>query len=198
MDLRRFPVAAGILLVAVAASVLAQDDKPATAMLVTATEGLRDPNFSGSVVVVTNHGGHGPLGIILNRPTRVPVSRLFPEAERLAALGDKVYFGGPVAGGAISFLYRGEKPETGDVVPVVDGVFWSGSQELLRKLLTRDKPMEGLQIFVGHSRWAPGQLEGEIERGDWKVERASPEAIFSPRPQHPWPARDVPAPEHRG
>lgn len=176
----------------------AADIEPAKGLLLTARGELRDPNFAGSVVVVTNNAGYGPVGVILNRPTRVPVSRLFPENEKLAALEDKVYFGGPVAAGGISFLYRGGKPEIEDVVPVVDGVYWSGNRDLLTKLLGRDKPMEGLQVFVGYSGWAPGQLEREIARGDWKVESATGATIFSPRPQHPWPAREAPDTERRG
>lgn len=177
---------------------LAEESPPGKGLLLTARSELRDPNFRGSVVVVTNNAGYGPIGVILNRPTRVPVSRLFPAIEKLAALEDKVYFGGPVAGGAISFLYRGDKPEIGDAVRVVEGVYWSGNQELLVKLLGRDKPLEGLQLFVGYSGWAPGQLEREIARGDWKVENASPATIFGPRPQHPWPEREAPGTEHRG
>ena len=176
---------------------LAQGTDPVKGILLTARSDLRDPNFGGSVVLVTNHGGHGPLGVILNRPTRVPVSRLFPDLEALAPVQDRVYFGGPVSGGAISFVFRADK-KPDDAIPVVDGVYWSGNQELLRKLLARDKPMEGLQVFVGYSGWAPGQLEREIARGDWKLENATGEAIFSPRPQRAWPEHEPAGPEHRG
>ena len=47
--------------------------------------------------------------------------------------------------------------------------------------------MEGLRIFIGHSGWAPGQLEAEIARGAWTLERAEPDAIFKGRAEHPWP-----------
>ena len=43
-----------------------------------------------------NNIGPAPVGIIINRPTRIAVSHLFPDLERLAPLDDKVYFGGPV------------------------------------------------------------------------------------------------------
>ena len=47
--------------------------------------------------------------------------------------------------------------------------------------------MDGLRIFIGHSGWAPGQLEAEIARGAWTLERAEPDAIFKGKPEHPWP-----------
>src|SRR6185369_10357124 len=39
----------------------------------------------------------GPVGVITNRPTAVPVSRLFPDIEGLKQHDARVYFGGPVA-----------------------------------------------------------------------------------------------------
>ncbi|MBV8404418.1 MAG: YqgE/AlgH family protein, partial [Gammaproteobacteria bacterium] len=61
-------------------------------------------------------------------------------------------------------------------------------RELLLRLLGRDKPMENLRIYIGHSGWAPGQLEAEIARGAWSLERAEPDAIFKGKSEHPWPA----------
>ena len=74
----------------------ADNAKPLTTMLLVAQAELRDPNFKGSVVLVMNNIGPAPAGIIINRPTSIAVSRLFPDLERLAQLDDKVYFGGPV------------------------------------------------------------------------------------------------------
>jgi putative transcriptional regulator len=70
----------------------------------------------------------------------------------------------------------------------------SADQQLLLKLLGRDKPMDGLRIFVGHAGWAPGQLEAEIDRRDWTLKRAEADAIFSGRSERPWPAPQDPKP----
>ena len=37
--------------------------------------------------------------------------------------------------------------------------------EIDKDVVSRQKPMDGLRIFIGHSGWAPGQLEAEIARG---------------------------------
>jgi putative transcriptional regulator len=63
---------------------------------------------------------------------------------------------------------------------------------LLLQLLGRDKPMDELRIFIGHSGWAPGQLEAEIARGAWTLERADPQAIFKKKSEHPWPTPQEP------
>ena len=84
------------LLFAMSWAASADNAKPLTTMLLVAQAELRDPNFKGSVVLVMNNIGPAPAGIIINRPTSIAVSRLFPDLEHLAQLDDKVYFGGPV------------------------------------------------------------------------------------------------------
>ena len=177
-------------------SAVAENAKPASAILLVARADLPDPNFRDSVVLVMNNIAAAPAGVIVNRPTSMPVSRLFPDIERLARLGDKVYFGGPVGLGSVSFVFRADAPPE-RATAVLDGVYVSTDVELLRTLLARDKPMEGLRIFIGYSGWAPGQLEAEIARGDWKLEPAKPDAIFRARPEHPWPEGHGPGKAHR-
>src|SRR5262245_32371329 len=169
----------------------AQTAKSLTAILLVARAELPDPNFKDSVVLVMNNIGPVPGGVIINRPTRIPVARLFPDLERLAQIGDKVYFGGPVDITMVSFLFRADAPPE-NAVQVLDGVYFSANRDLLRKLLGRDKPMEGLRIFVGYSGWGPGQLEDEVARGDWTLAPAETRGIFERRSEHPWPEEQAP------
>jgi putative transcriptional regulator len=139
-----------------------------------------------------NNLGPAPVGIVINRPTPIPVSRLFPDFKRLAQVHDKVYFGGPVEFGSVWFLFRATKPPPAHAIEAFEGVYLSANRELLLQLLGRDKPMDGLRIFIGHAGWARGQLEAEIDRGDWTLERADSNAIFNGKSEHPWPATKVP------
>ena len=165
--------------------------QPLTSILLVARSELPDSNFADSVVLVMNNLAPAPVGIIVNRPTPIPVSHLFPEIKQLAQLHDKLYFGGPVELESVWYLFRASKqPE--HAIQACDGVYLSANRELLLDLLARDKPMDGLRIFIGHSGWAPGQLEAEIAHGDWGLERAGPDAIFNRKSQHPWPATQGP------
>jgi putative transcriptional regulator len=169
----------------------APDAKSLTSILLIARDTLPDSDFAESVVLVMNNLGPAPIGIIINRPMPVPVSHLFPDLKRLAKMPDKLYFGGPVDLESVWFLYRAATPpEHG--VQACDGVYLSADRQLLLQLLGRDKPMDGLRIFVGHAGWAPGQLEAEIERHDWTSKRAEKEAIFNGKSEHPWPAPQAP------
>ena len=174
----------------------ADDTKALTTILIVARAELPDSNFKGSLVLVMNNIGPAPAGVIVNRPTRVAVSHLFPDLERLAQLGDKLYFGGPVEIESVSFLFRADAPPE-HATQVLDGVYFSTRRELLLKLLGRDKPMDGLRIFIGHSGWAPGQLEAEIARGDWTLAPAETDAIFNGKSEHPWPEQQTPEAELR-
>jgi putative AlgH/UPF0301 family transcriptional regulator len=82
---------------------------PLNAILLVARDGLSDSDFADSIVLVMNNLAPGPVGIIVNRPTPVPVSHLFPDLKRLAAVTDKVYFGGPIDLGSVWFLFRAAK-----------------------------------------------------------------------------------------
>jgi putative transcriptional regulator len=165
----------------------APDAKPLTAMLLIARDDLSDSDFADSVVLVMNNLGPAPVGIIINRPMAIPVSRLFPDLKRLAQVPDKVYFGGPVDFGSVWFLFRAAAPPE-HAIQACDGVYLSADRQLLLQLLGRDKPMDSLRIFVGHAGWAPGQLEAEIAQRAWALKRAETEAIFSGNSEHPWPS----------
>ncbi len=180
-----------LLLFGMSCPTSADDAKPLTAILLVARGELPDPNFKDSVVLVVNNIAPVPGGVILNRPTTIGVARLFPDLERLARLDDKVYFGGPVQMTSVSFLFRADTPPE-HATQVLDGVCISTNPELLRKLLGRERPMDGLRIFIGYSGWAPGQLEAEIARGDWTLAPANPETIFSGKSARPWPGPKAP------
>src|SRR5271165_606675 len=115
---------ASLLWFALSWTATADNAKPLTTILLLAQAELHDPNFKDSVVMVMNHIAPAPIGIIINRPTRIAVSRLFPDLDGLAQLDDKVYFGGPVEMEAVSFLFRADAaPE--HAAEVLSGVYLS-------------------------------------------------------------------------
>jgi putative transcriptional regulator len=180
-----------LLLLGTTWPVVAADDKALTAILLIAKPELADSNFADSVVLVMNNLGPAPVGIIINRPTQVPVSHLFPDLKRLTQVRDKVYFGGPVDVESVWFLFRARTPRE-HAIRACEDVYISASRALLLQLLGRDKPMEGLRIFVGHAGWGPGQLEAEISEGAWSLQRANSGSIFSGKPEHVWPTPHEP------
>jgi putative transcriptional regulator len=182
--MRRF---APLLLFVIGFCVPAQAQESRTGSLfIVARPELPDRNFGDSVVLVTHPGMGGPIGVIINKPTDVPLAVLFPDNDRLANLPDRIFRGGPVSPMAISFVFRApQKPE--DALEILDGIYYSNDRELLATLLARDKPVEGLRVFAGYSGWAPGQLENEVTRGDWGLLPPDAKTIFEMKPERVWP-----------
>jgi putative transcriptional regulator len=174
------------LLLAAAGLPAAGDDAPAASIFLVARAELPDPNFEDTVVLITQYGPQGALGVIVNRPTNIPLSVAFPDIERLKRSGDRIHFGGPVARSAMTYLFRSATAPK-DGLEVMDGVYMSASLEVLKELLARDKSAESLRVFAGHAGWAPGQLESEISRGDWRYFKAEARSIFERRPEALWP-----------
>jgi len=165
--------------------------KPLTAILLVAQGIPPESDFADSIVLVMNNLGPAPIGIIVNRPSPMSVSEIFPDLKGLERLHDKVYFGGPVELESVWFLVRTTvAPEHS--VQALDGVYLSADRDLLRRLLSREKPMDHLRIFIGHSGWVPGQLEYEISRGAWTLERADADTVFSGKDEAPWSPSPVP------
>jgi putative transcriptional regulator len=52
-----------------------------------------------------------------------------------------------------------------------------------------DGPSAGVRAgraYVGHAGWGPGQLDSELERGDWILEPARVEDAFGAEPEGLW------------
>ena len=59
-------------------------------------------------------------------------------------------------------------------------------------LIEADPGLHYRPAYIGHSGWAPGQLEAEIDDGDWALDHVRPESIFDGKSEHPWPGPGAP------
>ena len=143
---------------------------------------LEDPNFWRTVVLVVEHSEDGALGLVLNRPSESRVGEAVPQLTSLADPEDEVLVGGPVGQSAVIVLADFEDPEEAaliafDTVGVVAG--GAPADEL-------GTGVRRARVFAGHSGWGPGQLDGELERGDWILEPARYADAFTDEPSALW------------
>src|ERR1700742_1092219 len=73
--------------------------------LLVASRSLGDPDFAGTVVLLVRYDEKGALGLILNRRTDVPLSRVL-DLEAARDRSDPVYLGGPVGPSAVFALFE--------------------------------------------------------------------------------------------
>lgn len=175
-----------LLALAFPALCLGDEGDSSKPMFLVARAELPDPNFHNTVVLLTRHGPGGAIGLIINRPTDILLSKALPDFKKLSGLEDKLFFGGPVARKTVVYIFRSPLPRP-DSAEIVPGVWIGSGTELLQELLDRDKPTEGLRVFAGLAGWAPGQLEAEIERGDWRRIPADEKSLLAAKPESLWP-----------
>jgi putative transcriptional regulator len=68
----------------------------------------------------------------------------------------------------------------------MEGVYYSGEREVLEELMAEGKRSDELRLFIGHSGWAPGQLEAELLQGTWDVVSADVFTLFRTEPEQMW------------
>lgn len=137
------------------------------AVLLVAKPELRDPNFAESVILVVFPKEGGPVGVVLNRPTRLTLKEAFPDEPRLKTRSDTLYLGGPVQMNALMYLFRrGTSPE--NAFSVMEDLWLSGDGRLLDEMLSGSgAPVQ--QYFLGYAGWTSAQLDFEIAQGAWYV-----------------------------
>ena len=135
-------------------------------MLLVATPALIDPNFADSVVLLLDVDDNGALGVVLNRPSGVPVGDVLGDWGDVVAEPGVLFHGGPVSTEGALAVGLLSRP---DDAPV-------GFREVTGQLgiVDLDTPVE---------------LVDEIEEGSWYVVPAQPRDVFRGDPDDLW--RDV-------
>ena len=165
-------------------------DEVRAGRLLVATPMLGDPNFKRTVVlVVEDEPEEGTLGVVLNRPTKVPVGRVLEPWTELVSDPSVVFKGGPVAPNSALGLASvpGKEEPVGwralDSTPLTSRV----------GLIDLDTPPQlvaggiaSFRVFAGYAGWGPGQLQAEIDEGAWYVLPAEPADVFDPEPEQLW------------
>jgi putative transcriptional regulator len=150
-----------------------------------ASREIKDPRFSETVILLVEHGFHGAVGLIINRPTEVKLSTIWPDIAGLKNHNETFSIGGPVGVNRMMLLIQsGRRPA--DAHEVFNDVYASTSVTTLRQLT--DAPVKGerFKAYVGYSGWTAGQLDREISRGDWHIVDADVRTIFEKDPSEVW------------
>jgi putative transcriptional regulator len=142
--------------------------------LLVASPHLHEAARAKDVVLVLSHHDEGALGVVLNRPIGQTIDRLWQQVSpQPCTRMEPVGLGGPESG---PLLALHDSPEVGEH-ELPQGVFLAASRDHLEKLVSqRHGP---LRLFIGHTRWPAGELEQELERGDWHILPATAEHVFS-------------------
>jgi putative transcriptional regulator len=165
----------------------AQAPELAAGTFLVASRDLGDPNFSETVILLLRYDEEqGAMGLIVNRRTDLPLSRVFDDVKSAKGRKDLAYMGGPVEpGDVLALLKSSAKLEDAD--RVFGSVYLISDKELLEKMLA-DKAESGVfHVFLGYAGWGPGQLEHEMDLGAWHILPADAASVFDADPDSVWP-----------
>lgn len=153
---------------------------PKPGMLLVAAPGMYSDDFARSVVLIVEHSQYMTFGVNLTSRLDVAVANVMPEWLPCVAKPQALYLGGP--------LHQESVVGVGVTKLGVD----ENAHEVFKKLANcivhvdlRADPneiaeyLDGMRLFAGFAEWAPGQLDQEINRGDWFVAPALPSDVIA-------------------
>ena len=151
--------------------------------LLVAAPSLVDPNFRLTVLLMLEHGGEGALGLVLNRPSELPVEGAIDEWAAAVSEPRVVFVGGPVSQSSVIALSSMALDDVDDNWSQVIGRI--GTVDL-EKHPSEIGGLDEVRIFAGYSAWAPGQLEAELAENAWFVLEHAHTDPFASDPEELW------------
>jgi putative transcriptional regulator len=125
------------------------------------------------------------MGVVINRPSPVPVVSVLADWSDIVAEPEVLFRGGPVSpeGALAVALLREQRDIPPGLRPVTDRLAIVDLEGAADDI---DSAVDGVRIFAGYAGWGSGQLEGEIETGDWYVVPSLPPDAFQADPSDLW------------
>ena len=156
--------------------------------LLVAAKSMPDKRFRESVIYMVRHGPDGAFGLIINKPfAEAPIAKLFQEPDTLGEGYQqelRIHYGGPVEPSQGFVLHSPEFAMEGTML-VQDGLAVTSNLEVL-DAIAEGKGPKRLLVMFGYSGWGPGQLDGEIKRGDWLAIPADATLVFDEDYDNKW------------
>jgi len=142
---------------------------------------MDSPFFKESVIFMCEHDSNGAMGLIVNKPLddqalkKVLANLNYNSNDMIKSIAD-IYFGGPVLFDR-GIVLHSKQINLYKSIKLSDDFYLSSDKKSLKNITenTKDKS----KFFLGHAGWSKGQLENEIENGDWVIQDTSPEFIFN-------------------
>ncbi len=139
---------------------------PAKGMFLVSEPFLPDPNFSRTVILLTEHNDKGSFGLVLNKTMDIKPEDVL---ETFTSTPFHLYSGGPVSLNEMFYIHALGNRFEGSM-EILPGLFWGGNfeqitAEINQGTVSKDK----MKFFAGYSGWGAGQLQSEINQKSWIV-----------------------------
>jgi len=145
-----------------------------------AAPSMPDERFQKSVVFVCKHDDDGALGIIVNNKVDdLPLGQVYKqlgiEVAKTTA-ETPVLFGGPVETSRGLVLHSADYKRE-ETLLIEGGMALTASLDILKDMADGSGPKQAW-LALGHSGWAPGQLDREMQDNAWLVVDGNAALVF--------------------
>ena len=140
---------------------------------------MNDPIFSKSLIYMCEHHKDGSMGLIINKPMIAENVAEIIQQTGLTQINPtpEIYFGGPVNLEMGLFLHDTTYDIKG-TLSVSKSVSITSNKQIVADLKNGNGPEE-FRFSFGYAGWGKGQIERELENGDWLLMPADDNFIFS-------------------
>lgn len=132
---------------------------------------MLDPRFQETVIYLLYHDQNGAAGLVINKPIKtISISNLFTSSnltppENVGKKEITLYWGGPVQPQNIFFIHSSDY-KSKDYILLNKNFTISQDADILFDIVNNKGPRDFL-ILTGIAVWSPGQLDFEMNKGDW-------------------------------
>jgi putative transcriptional regulator len=151
-----------------------------------ASRDLGDPPFAQTVVLLVHQDAQGVVGLILNRRTNVPLSRVLKDLKAAKDRSDPVYLGGPLEAPTVFGLLKSPSKIEG-AETVLGGVYLISAKNLFEQTISTRPDPAVFHVYLGYAGWTNEQLRREVELGAWFIFPANARTVFDSDPDSLWP-----------
>jgi len=150
---------------------------------------MTDPYFSRSIVLICEHDAKGAMGLIINKSFEDErIKEVFPDLvindEEVKATFKPIYFGGPVSLDR-GFVIHSPDYLTDETLQVSRDFSLTSNANVVDAIKAGDGPAR-FRLMLGYAGWGDGQLEREIENGDWLFQSTDADFLFAPEDGEKW------------
>ena len=138
-----------------------------------------------------DHDEQGAIGFVINKPWgKFSLLRLINKSEDISFDKKKLYnikipifWGGPLDQNKIFILHSNDYKN--NTTKKFSDLSISRGNQILFEIAQKKGPKESL-VIIGLSAWTVGQLDGEVEKGDWTFSEINNDLIFEKKNEKKW------------
>jgi len=153
--------------------------------LLVASRALGDPHFAQTVVLIVRYDAGGVVGLILNRRTDLPLSRVLEGIKAAKGRSDAVFSGGPVEPSVFALLQSPAKIDGAE--HIFGTVYMISTKPQFEKTISARPDPSGFHVYLGAAGWTNEQLRMELKLGAWFIFPAGVRMVFDSDPDSLWP-----------